>query len=103
MKSQTHKYCIFLGPTGTGKSTLACKIAHQRGLAYLSVTHMLRTASENNTDAGKKVNYILAMSQIVPDHLIIDVMREIVRSRECSNGFVLDGFPKNVAQAQAVR
>lgn len=101
--NEIHKYCLFQGVTGTGKSTIAYKIAQQRGIGYLSVSHMLKTAVEKNTHAGKKVKILQEQSQLVTDDLILEVMREIINSKECKNGFILDGYPKTISQALKVR
>lgn len=102
MTKTTVDHCIFLGSPGVGKSTYAYKLAHERGMVYLSVSQMLRASVDKGTHTGKHVKRKIEMSQIVPDDLVFNAMRETIQSGICRNGFILDGFPKNVSQAQAV-
>jgi adenylate kinase len=97
--AERYRYCIFTGPPGTGKSTIACRLA-QRGIAYLSVTSMIRNAIDRDTLGGRQAKKILDLAQMIPEDLVIEIIRENLRSGECRNGFILDGFPNTITQAE---
>ena len=90
---------LILGVQGSGKGTQATRIASEYGLAHVSTGDMLRAAVAAETELGLRVKPILESGRLVPDDLIIDLIRERVAGEE---GFVLDGFPRTMAQAEAL-
>jgi len=94
---------ILVGPPGSGKGTQAALLAERAGLATLSTGDLLRTVARQTTLLGRRVARILASGALLPDRLLLDVLREPLRRlRETGGGFVLDGFPRTVAQAAAL-
>lgn len=93
---------VFLGPPGAGKGTIAA-IARQRfGIVHISTGDLFREAIRNETPLGLKVKAILAAGDLVPDSVTIDMVRERISKDDCKGGFILDGFPRTVAQADAL-
>lgn len=93
---------VFLGPPGAGKGTIAA-IARQRfGIVHISTGDLFREAIRNETALGLKVKAILAAGDLVPDSVTIDMVRERISKEDCRKGFILDGFPRTVAQADAL-
>jgi adenylate kinase len=90
---------LILGVQGSGKGTQATRIASEYGLAHVSTGDMLRAAVAAETELGLRVKPILESGRLVPDDLIIDLIRERVAGED---GFVLDGFPRTMAQAEAL-
>jgi adenylate kinase len=91
---------LLLGPQGSGKGTQAKRIAEEYGLEHIATGEILRRAIEDGTPFGAKVKPILEGGQLVPDDLMIELIRE--RLAQVDSGFVLDGFPRTMAQAQAL-
>ncbi|HSI96780.1 MAG TPA: adenylate kinase [Gaiellaceae bacterium] len=90
---------LILGPQGSGKGTQAKRIADARGLAHVATGDILRAAVAERTELGMRVHPILERGDLVPDHLMIDLIRERL---EQESGFVLDGFPRTLPQAEAL-
>jgi adenylate kinase len=90
---------LLLGPQGSGKGTQAQRIADAHGVAHVATGDILRTAVAEETELGRRVRPILERGDLVPDELMIDLIRERLTEEE---GFVLDGFPRTLAQAQAL-
>ncbi len=90
---------ILLGPPGAGKGTQAERLEHDFHLPYIATGNMLRAAVAEGTDLGKKAEEFMNAGDLVPDELIIDMILECVGEERCNDGFLLDGFPRNVAQA----
>ena len=93
---------ILLGPPGAGKGTQAERLEEDFHLPYVATGNMLREAVANGSELGKKANEYMKAGKLVPDELIIDLILECVEEERCRDGFLLDGFPRNIEQAQAL-
>lgn len=93
---------ILLGPPGAGKGTQAAFICESFGIVQISTGEMLRAAVSAGTPLGRKVKAVMDAGELVDDKLIVDLVRQRIDLRDCRNGFLFDGFPRTVAQAQAV-
>jgi len=93
---------LLLGPQGSGKGTQAKRIAAEYGLPHVATGDMFREAIAEQTDLGREVEPILAQGDLVPDELTVALIRERLEQDDADAGFVLDGFPRNLAQAAAL-
>jgi adenylate kinase len=93
---------LLFGPQGSGKGTQAKRIAAEYGIPHVSTGDMFRDAIAKQTPFGQKVAPILASGELVPDDLTIGLVRERLSEPDAERGFVLDGFPRNIAQAEAL-
>jgi adenylate kinase len=93
---------LLLGPQGSGKGTQAKRIEAVYGIPHVSTGDMFREAIANGTPLGKRVEPILASGELVPDELTVALIRERLGQPDAHDGFVLDGFPRNLAQARAL-
>ncbi len=93
---------ILLGMPGAGKGTQAEIIQREQGIANISTGAMMREVSRAETDLGKKVQEYLSTGRLVPDEIIIQMLVERIHQSDCENGFLLDGFPRNLDQAKAL-
>jgi adenylate kinase len=91
---------IFLGPPGSGKGTQAKELARRYGVPHLSTGDMLREHIAQGTELGKQAQPIMARGALVPDSLVLKMVAKRIECPDCSHGFVFDGFPRTVAQAQ---
>lgn len=91
-----------LGPPGAGKGTQAEQFAKQRGIPKISTGDILREAVHNGTEIGKRANAIMARGELVSDDVMIGIVHDRLNQGDAHNGFVLDGFPRTVAQAMAL-
>jgi adenylate kinase len=93
---------LLLGPQGSGKGTQAGRIASEYGIPHVSTGELFRAAVASGSELGGRVEPILESGQLVPDDLTIEVIRERLASDDARDGFVLDGFPRTMAQAEAL-
>jgi adenylate kinase len=93
---------VLFGPPAAGKGTQAKRIHEKHHVAHLSTGDMLRAAMAEGTDVGKKAQPIVDSGKLVPDAIMIDLIAERIARPDCKKGFVLDGFPRTVAQAKAL-
>ena len=91
-----------LGPPGAGKGTQAEQIAKARGIPKISTGDILRAAVHNGTEIGERANDIMARGDLVSDDVMIGIIRERLGQKDADKGFILDGFPRTVAQAAAL-
>ncbi|VVB91024.1 Adenylate kinase [uncultured archaeon] len=94
---------ILLGPPGAGKGTQAKKIAEHYSLPHISTGDILRENISNNTSLGVRAKSYMAKGELVPDELLITIIRDRLSKPDCSNGFLLDGYPRTVPQADALQ
>ena len=93
---------LILGPQGSGKGTQAKRIAAEYDIPHVATGDIFREAIASRTPLGREVEPILASGQLVPDELTVSLIRERLAEDDARNGFVLDGFPRNAAQAEAL-
>jgi len=93
---------LLFGPQGSGKGTQAKRIAAEHGIPHVSTGDIFRAAIAKRTPLGAKVEPILAAGDLVPDDLTVGLIRERLADPDASPGFVLDGFPRNLVQAEAL-
>ena len=93
---------IFLGPPGAGKGTQAQRICDALNIPQISTGDILRRAIKNETPTGLAAKSYIDKGQLVPDSVVIDIVRERLVQDDCKNGYLLDGFPRTVAQAEAL-
>lgn len=91
---------IFLGPPGSGKGTQAGKLAQSWNIPHISTGEILRSAVKNQTDLGQKAQSYMDRGELVPDQLVIDLVAERLTQSDAQQGWLLDGFPRNIPQAE---
>ena len=94
---------ILLGAPGAGKGTQAVFITKQFGIPQISTGDMLRAAVKAESPLGLKVKHVMATGGLVSDDIIIDLIKERITADDCANGFLFDGFPRTIPQAEALR
>lgn len=94
---------IFLGPPGSGKGTQAKLLAEKYGIPQISTGDILRAAVRQGTGLGKRAKGYMDQGELVPDALVIALIEERLRAADCREGYILDGFPRTLAQAEALR
>ena len=93
---------ILLGAPGAGKGTQAEKIVEKYGIPAISTGNILRAAVKDGTEMGLKAKSFMDAGQLVPDEVVIGIIKDRLQESDCSNGFILDGFPRTIPQAQAL-
>ena len=93
---------MLLGPPGAGKGTQAAVVAKKMDLAHISSGNIFRENIDNRTELGMRAQGYIDSGQLVPDDLTIDMIRERISKPDCRQGAILDGFPRTVAQAEAL-
>jgi len=93
---------IFLGPPGSGKGTQSKLVAAAVGVPHISTGDMLRTHIAADTDLGRKAADLMQAGDLVPDDLVIAMLTDRIAAEDAGDGFILDGFPRNLAQARAL-
>lgn len=93
---------IFLGPPGAGKGTHAQRLMTELNIPQISTGDILRKAIKNETKTGLEAKRYIDAGQLVPDEVVINIVKERLQESDCANGYILDGFPRTVAQAEAL-
>ncbi len=93
---------LLLGPQGSGKGTQAARISEAYGIAHVATGDMLRAAIADGTELGRRIKAVYDRGELVPDELMIELIRERLEEEDARDGFVLDGFPRTMAQARAL-
>ena len=93
---------IFLGPPGAGKGTVAQKVVEDLGVLQISTGDLLRAAAKAGTELGQKAKAFMDAGELVPDELVIGLLKDRIAQDDCGNGFILDGFPRTIPQAEAL-
>jgi adenylate kinase len=93
---------VFIGPPGAGKGTQAERLVETYRIAHLSTGDMLREARDAKTDVGRKADEYMSKGELVPDEIIVAIIAERLQGPDCRAGYLLDGFPRTLAQAEAL-
>ncbi len=93
---------IFIGPPGAGKGTQAERLVQTYRMAHLSTGDMLRAARDAKTEVGLKAEQYMSKGALVPDEVIVDIIAQRLEQPDCQDGYLLDGFPRTIAQAEAL-
>jgi len=93
---------VFIGPPGAGKGTQAERLVKTYKMAHLSTGDMLRAARDAKTDVGLKAEKFMSSGALVPDDIIVAIIAERLSKPDCRQGYLLDGFPRTIAQAEAL-
>jgi len=102
MSSKRNLNLIFLGPPGAGKGTQAKMIVDKYNIPQISTGDLMRAAVSSGSSIGDKVKSFMASGALVPDDLVIEILLDRLSSDDCRDGFILDGFPRTVGQAEAL-
>ena len=93
---------ILLGPPGGGKGTVAKKLQKEFSIPVISTGVILREAIDKKTKLGKEVINIINRGGLVPDNIILEIIKERIKQEDCKNGYIFDGFPRNIEQANSL-
>jgi adenylate kinase len=93
---------ILLGPPGAGKGTQAKLMTTEFGIPQISTGDILRQATRDGTELGKQAKPLMDAGKLVPDELVVGIVQERLKAPDCAKGFILDGFPRTIPQAEAL-
>lgn len=93
---------VFLGPPGVGKGTLAVRLAEHAGIPQISTGDMLRAQIRGATRLGLEAQSYISRGDLVPDEVVIGMVKERLQEKDCQKGYILDGFPRTLSQAEAL-
>ncbi len=93
---------LIIGPPGAGKGTQAETLVRKLGITHISTGDMFRSAMKKGTEMGIKAKEYMDKGELVPDFVVVGMVKERLSQQDCSGGFLLDGFPRNVVQAEAL-
>jgi adenylate kinase len=93
---------VMFGPPGAGKGTQATFLSEKYGIPQISTGDILRAAVKNETELGKRAQNYMGKGALVPDEIVIGMIEERIKRKDCANGFILDGFPRTIAQAETL-
>ena len=93
---------VMLGAPGAGKGTQAKKIAQEFNIPHISTGDIFRANIKNNTELGQKAKVYMDKGELVPDTLVVDLIMDRFKEADCANGYVLDGYPRTIPQAEAL-
>lgn len=93
---------IIFGPPGSGKGTYASILEKKLGIPKINTGDLLREIAKSGTELGKKITEYQTKGELVPDDIVIDVLKERISKSDCLNGFILDGYPRTIPQAEAL-
>jgi adenylate kinase len=93
---------IIFGPPGSGKGTYASILEKQLGIPKINTGDILREIAKSGSELGKKIAEYQGKGELVPDEIVIDVLKERISKPDCVNGFILDGYPRTIPQAEAL-
>ena len=94
------KSIIFIAPPAAGKGTQSKKISEKYHLPHISTGDLLRDASKGNTELDLKIKQLMESGSLIPDEIVLELLKERLLQDDCKNGYILDGFPRNVSQAK---
>jgi len=100
--SKRKRFMVLLGPPGAGKGTQAVKIAKQYSIPHISTGDIFRAAIKEGTELGRKAKGYMDAGELVPDSLVTEIVAERIKHDDCAGGFLLDGFPRTLPQAEAL-
>ena len=95
-------HILLMGPPGAGKGTQAEKVCEKLGIPTISTGNIIREALKNQTEMGLKAKSYIDAGQLVPDEVVIGIIKDRLAEDDCKNGFILDGFPRTIPQAEAL-
>ena len=93
---------ILLGPPGGGKGTVAKKLQAELNIPVISTGVILREAVDKKNKLGIEVENIMKKGSLVPEHIILEIIKERIKQEDCKNGYIFDGFPRNIEQANSL-
>jgi adenylate kinase len=93
---------ILLGPPGVGKGTIAKNLSKDYSVVQISTGDLFREAISNNTELGQMAKVFIEKGQLVPDDIVVRMVKERIEQQDCRNGYILDGFPRTIGQADSI-